>query len=166
MATNSSVVGDIVSANGTFFTLWIGSNDVLGYANSGGSNDTFDPANTSTITDAKQFETSIKAALDALTANGAEGLILNVPPVTTAPYFQVATTLGGGVELVLLTDQALVDQLNGAFNVPFPSPVQGVDPGYNTLLDIAVALDSNNEALAAEVERRKNFMATWGKTHH
>ena len=151
----SSVVGDAASANGTFFTLWIGSNDVLGYASSGGTNDIFDPLNPSTITDADQFKASIKAALDALTANGAEGLILNVPPVTTAPYFQVATTLGGGVELVPLTDQALVDQLNGAFNVPFPSPVPGVDPGYNTLLDIAVALDPNNEALAAEVSRRK-----------
>ena len=66
----SSVVGDAASANGTFFTLWIGSNDVLGYASSGGTNDIFDPFNPSTITDADQFKASIKAALDALTANG------------------------------------------------------------------------------------------------
>src|SRR5205085_2114086 len=33
----STVVSDALKSNPTFFTLWIGSNDVLGYATSGGS---------------------------------------------------------------------------------------------------------------------------------
>lgn len=154
----ASIVGDAAAANGSFFSLWIGSNDVLGYATNGGVNDVFDPFDNTTITGTTEFSAAISGALDALTANGAEGVILNIPPVTTVPYFQVATTLGGGVELVPLTDQALVDQLNGAFNVPFPSPIAGVDPGYNTLLDIAASLDPTNAELAAEVARRK---VTW-----
>lgn len=157
----ASVVGDAAAAGGTFFSLWIGNNDALGYAVNGGTNDVFNPLDPTTITDspinpaapsAPTFTAAIGGALDGLTAGGAQGLILTIPPITTIPYFQAATTLGGGVELVPLTDQALVDQLNGAFNVPFPSPIPGVDPGYNSLLDVAAALDPT---LADEVARRK-----------
>lgn len=154
----SSIVGDAAAADGSFFSLWIGNNDVLGYATNGGVNDVFDPFDNSTITGTAEFNGALSAALDALSANGSDGVILNIPPVTTIPYFQVATTLGGGVELVPLTEQGLVDQLNFAFNNSFPSMVPGVDPGYNTLLDIAVSLDPTNAALAAEVARRK---VTW-----
>lgn len=163
-SATSSVVADAAAAGGSFFSLWIGSNDALGYAVDGGQNDVFNPLDPSTITDspinpaapmAPTFTDAIGGALDALSANGAEGVILTLPPVTTAPYFQVATTLGGGVNLIPLTDQDQVDQLNAAFNVPFPSPIDGVDPGYNSLLDVAVALDPTNDELAAEVARRK-----------
>ncbi len=154
----SSVVGDAAAAGGSFFSLWIGSNDALGYAVNGGSNDVYNPLDPSTITSVADFTASVGAALDALSAGGAQGVVLTIGPITTIPYFQAATTLGGGVELVPLTSEALVDQLNGAFNVPFPSPVPGVDPGYNTLLDVALSLDPMNDALAAEVARRK---VTW-----
>jgi len=157
----ASVISDASAANGTFFSLWIGNNDVLGYAINGGTNDIFNPLDPTTITDgpinpaapaAPNFTAAIGAALDALSAGGADGVILTIPPITTIPYFQAATTLGGGVELVPLTDQALVDQLNGAFNVPFPSPIPDVDPGYNSLLDVAVLLGEISEDEAA---RRK-----------
>src|SRR5699024_1264388 len=34
---NTTVISDAASQNPTFFSLWIGNNDVLGYATSGGS---------------------------------------------------------------------------------------------------------------------------------
>jgi hypothetical protein len=34
---SSTVIDDAAAADGTFFTLWIGNNDILGYASSGGS---------------------------------------------------------------------------------------------------------------------------------
>jgi len=36
-SANATVIGDAVSANPTFFSLWIGNNDLLGYATSGGT---------------------------------------------------------------------------------------------------------------------------------
>lgn len=36
-SASASMLGDAVTANGTFFSLWLGSNDVLGYATSGGT---------------------------------------------------------------------------------------------------------------------------------
>jgi len=99
----ASVVGDAAAAGGTFFSLWIGNNDVLGYARDGGTNDVFNPLDPTTITDAPinpaapaapTFAAAISGALDALSANGAQGVILTIPPVSTAPFFQAATTLG------------------------------------------------------------------------
>src|SRR5690606_3977599 len=34
---SATVIGDAVAQNATFFSLWIGNNDILGYATSGGS---------------------------------------------------------------------------------------------------------------------------------
>ncbi len=151
----ASVIGDATSAKGTFFSLWIGSNDVLGYALDGGTHDGFNPSNPRTITETSAFKAAVSEALDALTAGGATGVILTAPPVTTIPYFQVVTTLRNGVELIPSLTDAQANQLNGAFNVPFPSPITGVKPGYNSLIDLAkkrMIID------VAEAERRK---VTW-----
>ena len=160
-SASASVVGDAAAAGGSFFSLWIGSNDVLGYARDGGTNDVFVPTDPTTITDgpinpaapsAPTFSAAIGATLDALSSGGASGVILTIPPITTIPYFQAATTLGGGVELVPLTEEAQVAQLNGAFNLPIPTALQaGMNPGYNALLAEAVAEGSLTQA---EADRR------------
>ncbi|MEQ8927258.1 MAG: SGNH/GDSL hydrolase family protein [Fulvivirga sp.] len=127
-SASASILEDAVSANGTLFSLWIGSNDVLGYATSGGvKGEAFNPTDPQTITDAATFQAAYSAALDALTANGAEGVVLNVPPVTIIPFFQIVTQLGGGINLIPLTEQAQVDALNGAY------------AAYNGALDAAAA---------------------------
>lgn len=92
--TTSSILGDAVSANASFFTLWIGSNDVLGYATAGGDE------NISTITETADFQTAYGTVLASLTAGGAEGIVLNVPPVTIIPFFQTVTSLNGGVNVL------------------------------------------------------------------
>ena len=62
------------------FLLWIGNNDVLGYATSGG--DGTDP-----ITDQATFDGALTALVTALSANNTQGIIANIPSVTDAPYF-------------------------------------------------------------------------------
>ncbi len=92
--STSSVLDDAVSADASFFTLWIGSNDVLGYATAGG-----DEA-ISTITATADFQTEYTDVLTSLTADGAQGIVLNVPPVTIIPFFQTVTTLNAGVAIL------------------------------------------------------------------
>lgn len=91
----TSVVKDAVAQSPTFFSLWIGNNDVLGYATSGGvgvdHNETnnVNPATygSSDISNVAVVKGSIDGALTAMTANGAKGVIANIPSVTSIPYF-------------------------------------------------------------------------------
>ena len=93
----TSVVKDAVAQNPTFFSLWIGNNDVLSYATSGGlgvdHNETnnVDPTTYNPlgydITNANVVKASINGILKAMTANGAKGVIANIPSVTSIPYF-------------------------------------------------------------------------------
>lgn len=96
----ASVIGDAVASNPSFFSLWPGGNDLLGYALGGGSVDGYDPTNTGALTDPATFTAALNGALAALTANGAHGIVLNVAPWTIIPYFQAATQLSGGVNLL------------------------------------------------------------------
>ncbi|WP_396194496.1 G-D-S-L family lipolytic protein [Flavobacterium sp.] len=92
-STSASMLGDAVAQNPTFFSLWIGNNDVLSYATSGGTgvNQTGN-ANPATyggndITDPTLFAGVYNTLVDQLTANGAKGVVANIPYVTTIPYF-------------------------------------------------------------------------------
>jgi lysophospholipase L1-like esterase len=71
----------------TFITLWIGNNDVLGFATSGG----FKP---STPTDANTFAFLYSQLADSLASLGAKVVVGNIPEVTAIPFF---TTVGPGV---------------------------------------------------------------------
>jgi lysophospholipase L1-like esterase len=102
----STVIGDAAAANGTFFTLWIGNNDILGYATSGGTNanpltgeittadDHNDTGNimpqtyrSNDITNNGVFNQTYTGLVGALTTNGAKGALVNIPDVTSIPYF-------------------------------------------------------------------------------
>ena len=92
-APTASVIGDAVAQNPTFFTLWIGGNDVLTYASSGGSGQdqtgNFDPSTygSNDITDPMVFKNSFEGYVNALTANGAKGAVANLPYINNLPYF-------------------------------------------------------------------------------
>lgn len=90
---SASIIGDAVAQNPTFFTLWIGNNDILGYATEGGDGENQE-GNTnpltyrsSDITDSGVFASVYDQLLQALTANGADGAVANIPNVTAIPYF-------------------------------------------------------------------------------
>jgi phospholipase/lecithinase/hemolysin len=92
-SSNATVIGDAVAQNPTFFSLWIGNNDVLAYATSGGAGvnqaGNFDPSTYggNDITDPVVFANVYSGLVDALTANGAKGVVANIPNVTSVPYF-------------------------------------------------------------------------------
>lgn len=93
-SATATVIGDAVAQNATFFTLSeIGGNDVLAYATSGGTGvyqlGNMDPSSygSSDITDPTVFAVSFKAAVNALTSNGAKGAVANVPYITNLAHF-------------------------------------------------------------------------------
>ncbi len=92
---NATVIGDAVGQSPTFFTLWIGNNDILSYATSGGvgvdHNVTgeMNPANygADDITNNEAFDGVYRQLVGALTSGGAKGALLNLPDVTSLPFF-------------------------------------------------------------------------------
>jgi hypothetical protein len=101
----NTVNSEIPLVDATFFTLWIGTYDILGYAIGGGN----DPANP--ITPTTTFTGSIMTTLDSLVANGAKGVIANIPDVTDLAFFHT-------IPYNLLTlDQASADALNAGYAI-------------------------------------------------
>jgi len=91
---SSTILGDAVAQNPTFFSLWIGNNDVLSYATSGGTGsnqlNNMDPTTygPNDITDPTVFGIVYNQLVDAMTANGAKGVVANIPYVTSIPFFR------------------------------------------------------------------------------
>ncbi len=67
----------------TFFSNWLGNNDALLYATSGGAGDV--------LTDETTFAQLYNLLIGTLTANGAKGVVATVPDVTSIPYFNTVT---------------------------------------------------------------------------
>lgn len=92
-SATATVIGDAAAQAPTFFSLWIGNNDVLGYATSGGDGEdqtgNLDPSTygSNDITDPNVFANVYNGLLQTLTANGADGVLANIPDVTALPYF-------------------------------------------------------------------------------
>ncbi|WP_224484125.1 G-D-S-L family lipolytic protein [Robertkochia aurantiaca] len=92
-SASASVIEDAAVQDPSFFSLWIGANDVLGYATSGGDGDNqlnnFDPSTygSNDISDPQVFASVYNNLLSVLTANGAGGVVANIPDVTGIPYF-------------------------------------------------------------------------------
>ncbi len=90
---SATMLGDAVAQNPTFFSLWIGNNDILSFATSGGIGiDQVGNLNAASyggndITDPMVFHGTYDALLTGLTANGAKGVVMNLPSVTSIPYF-------------------------------------------------------------------------------
>lgn len=92
-SSNTKVINDAVAQNPTFFSLWIGNNDVLSYATSGGvGEDQTGNLNPSTygpndITDPNVFAGAYSQLVTAMTDTGADGVLINIPNVTDVPFF-------------------------------------------------------------------------------
>ncbi|WP_116771312.1 G-D-S-L family lipolytic protein [Maribacter litoralis] len=80
-----SVLEMAVSQSPSFFSLWIGNNDVLGYATTGG--DGTDPITPVSGAPGQGFDGSYGALIATLTAGGAQGVVANIPNVTDVPHF-------------------------------------------------------------------------------
>ncbi|MDT0647881.1 G-D-S-L family lipolytic protein [Zunongwangia sp. F260] len=96
----TTVVQDALAQEPTFFSLWIGNNDVLGFAASGGvgvdQTGTFAGANPmeyfgtygpNDITDPNAFAAVYGQMVQALSASTSGGVLINIPDVASVPYF-------------------------------------------------------------------------------
>ncbi|REC43131.1 SGNH/GDSL hydrolase family protein [Chryseobacterium pennipullorum] len=86
-SSTTSVVADALAQNPTFVSLWIGNNDVLGYATSGG-----DGSNPITPVDGPigvGFNSTYSALAGMLFPSGTtrKGVVANIPDVTSIPFF-------------------------------------------------------------------------------
>lgn len=82
--TNNTTYLDFVTAKPfTFFSNWLGNNDVLGYATSGGDGDV--------LTDSTQFAALYALLMTNLTKSGAGGAVATIPDVTVLPYLNTVT---------------------------------------------------------------------------
>ncbi len=84
-APNATVLGDAMAQSPSFFSLWPGENDVLGYALTGG--DGTDPLTPSAGPPGVGFDQTYGALVATLTSGGAEGVVANIPYVTIIPHF-------------------------------------------------------------------------------
>lgn len=99
----------------TFFSLWMGSNDVLGYATSGGTGAVSGMA-LDDISPLANFTANYDTLVNRLTANGAKGILLTIPDITQIPYF---TTLApDGLQLTQQQADALNQYYQGS-NISF-----------------------------------------------
>jgi lysophospholipase L1-like esterase len=125
---NANVIGDATSMNPSFFSLWIGNNDILSYATSGGAGvdqtGNFDPTTygPADITDPNVFAAAYSAQVDALMASASGGVLINLADVTSIPYF--TTVPAQSIPL----DAATAAQVNAQFaqynDVILPTLVQ------------------------------------------
>jgi len=119
---NATVLADALAQDPTFFTLWIGNNDVLSYATSGGAGvyqenvTDFTQYGPNDITDANAFAfvyNSLVSQLAGQDGLGAEGVLINIPNVTDIPFFKVVPV--NPIPLDAATAGALNAQF-GAYN--------------------------------------------------
>jgi hypothetical protein len=131
-SATTSVLADAMAQTPafTFFSLWIGNNDVLGYALSGGTGKNqlgnLDPSTYggNDITDPNVFANVYNTLLTTLTSKQAKGVIANIPYVTTIPQFTTVpynplstSLLGSGDPAVgVATIKSLNTSLYGPLN--------------------------------------------------
>lgn len=136
-APTTTVVADAIAQNPTFFTLWIGNNDVLGYATSGGEGET--------ITDQADFGQAINGIVGALKQGNPAigGAIANIVDITKIPFFNVVPWNAFALE-----SQGQVDQLTAGFAAQIdPAVSSEVEKGAREQITFVVA----NQAVTDQV---------------
>lgn len=108
---NATIMEDVVAQSPSFFSLWIGNNDILGYATGGAPEGTpFNGVSGTTYTDPAFFEYAFGGIINTLAATGAQGVVANIPDVLGIPFFR--TIAYNPVPL----DAATADFVNTAYN--------------------------------------------------
>ena len=106
-----TILSDITEFNATFFTYWMGMDDLLPYALSGGTADNDPIVNSNFIT---TFDTYIDLMFKTLCADNAKGAVGNIPDVLDFPYFTAIPYDG-----VVLTEEE-ASQINSILAASFP----------------------------------------------
>ncbi len=87
--TNKSYLDVVSESNASFFTSWLGPNDVFGYAFAGGSDGITGQPGTGAngLTPLDEFEASYDALMSVMNGKGASGYLLTIPDVVNIPFF-------------------------------------------------------------------------------
>jgi len=129
----SSIMGDALALNPSFFSLWIGNNDILSYALDGGEGEHILPP--------EDFRVAFQALVGQLTQQGASGVTANIPNITQIPFFATVP-----YNALLLTDPDVVALLNNAYA---EAPHISFELGPNPL----VVYDSDHMAGIRQLEK-------------
>lgn len=79
---SSTILDDAISSDPSFFTLWIGSNDVLGYALNGARNKDL-------LTSPEDFQEDFQEVVSRLTTEtNADGVVATIPQILAIPFFR------------------------------------------------------------------------------
>jgi lysophospholipase L1-like esterase len=132
-SSGSTILGDAISAGPTFFSLWIGNNDVLGFAVSGATNDAI-------FTSTADYQTRFSAVItNLMQVPNLKGVVIDIPPILAIPYFRAVTF-----------DNVTLDaETAGALNQAFA--------GFNGALD-AIVQNLGHDAQDAAM-RKVNYEA-------
>ena len=130
------VTAQVAAVNPTFFTNWLGNNDVLSYATSGGID---------SMTSVSEFTAKYGQVQDALTRNGAKGLVATIPNVTSVPLFTTVPTA------------AVIASVRGTA-VPAPLVAQltaglGLVPAQVSTIRFGFFIETRNPSTGATVVR-------------
>lgn len=94
-----SYLDHVKKSNATFFTCWLGNNDVLGWSTAGGDDEpvlnnngiSVPGLNLSELSDPTEFRDKYDSVLTAFSNMGAKGVCATIPDVTSIPYFKTVT---------------------------------------------------------------------------
>lgn len=128
-ASPNTMWSSLKAAKPTFVSFWLGNNDILGYATSGGT-----VAHTLTA----DFGAIYKQAMDSLKTLNAGVVVMNIPDVSKLPYF---TTVGGslladtvkGTDTIIGVDKSGVVRAMDLRNVYLTLPsLSQLEAGFGT----------------------------------
>lgn len=156
--TGASILGDAAAQKPTFFSLFIGNNDVLGYASSGGGSDVITP---SAGPPGQGFDASIDAIVATLTAGGAKGVIANIPDITNLPFFTTVPYNG------LVLDANSAAALTAAYmqtGITFSAGANGFVIKDPTIAIFGVRKMKANDLLLLSVPQDSIKCKGWGST--
>ncbi|MBB3699793.1 hypothetical protein KMW28_01660 [Flammeovirga yaeyamensis] len=152
----STVLSDALSLDPTFFSMWLGANDVLGYATTGGS------MGPGAITSQSDYEAAVGMVLDSMDARGAKGVLLNIPDITNAALFQTTPNtlekmlVANGMEL---TDEFLA-LVNGYLASAFDPVIRAqIEAGRSTIVSLLTPIPAagNANTIAIAVNTAPNL---------
>lgn len=125
----STILGDALAAQPSFFLFDLGNNDVLGYATGGASN-------AAIFTSVDNFTSYYNTAINSILQPNAnlKGVVANIPDVTSIPFF--TTVAWNSIAL----DDATAKNLKA-----------GLADGYNAFLN---GMKANNIITQAEYDKR------------
>ena len=151
LGAGSSIIADAAAQQPTFFTLWIGNNDVLGYATSGGEEGAAANPLRNSITPTATFKTYYEGIIATLIGsnNSIEGALANIPDIENIPFFQ--TVQWDDFELTVELATAANAGLEAGFKAVVAEQAvrQAVIPAINALIIPGVAREAVKQQIAS-----------------